>query len=64
MNQQMVRGDVLIDDGPHNLVNGQYFRILFDAPHNRGFNEKKYGMHRAVGWEQAYQLIHENLVIL
>lgn len=61
-NKQMVRGDVLIDDGPHNLVNGQYFRILFDAPHNRGFNEKKYGMYRAVGWEQVYQLIHDNLV--
>lgn len=29
-NKQMVMGDVLIDDGPHNLVNGPYFRILFD----------------------------------
>lgn len=61
-NKQMVMGDVLIDDGPHNLVNGPYFRILFDQPHNRGINEKKYGMYRAVGWEQVYQLIHENLV--
>lgn len=61
-NKQMVKGDVLIDDGPHNLVNGPYFRILFDAPHNRGFDEKKYGMYRAVGWEQVYRLIHENLV--
>ena len=42
-NKQMVMGDVLIDDGPHNLVNGPYFRILFDQPHNRGINEKKYG---------------------
>lgn len=61
-NKQMIKGDVLIDDGPHNLVNGPYFRILFDAPHNRGFDEKKYGMYRAVGWEQVYRLIHENLV--
>ena len=61
-NKQMVMGDVLIDDGPHNLINGPYFRILFDQPHNRGIDEKKYGMHRAVGWEQVYQLIHENLV--
>lgn len=61
-NKQMVRGDVLIDDGPHNLVNGQYFRILFDRPHNRGIDEKKYGMYRATSWEEAYQLIHENLV--
>lgn len=28
-------GDVLIDDGPRNLANGSYFRILFDQPHNR-----------------------------
>lgn len=61
-NKQMIKGDVLIDDGPHNLINGPYFRILFDRPHNRGINEKKYGMYRAVGWEQVYQLIHENLV--
>lgn len=60
--KQMVMGDVLIDDGPHNLVGGRYFRILFDQPHNRGFDEKKYGMCRAVGWEQVYKLIHENLV--
>lgn len=61
-NKQMVTGDVLIDDGPHNLVNGPYFRILFDQPHNRGIDEKKYGMYRATSWEQAYRLIHENLV--
>lgn len=61
-NKQMIKGDVLIDDGPHNLIDGPYFRILFDQPHNRGINEKKYGMYRAVGWEQVYQLIHENLV--
>ena len=61
-NKQMIKGDVLIDDGPHNLINGPYFRILFDQPHNRGINEKKYGMYRAVSWEQVYQLIHENLV--
>lgn len=60
--KQMVVGDVLIDDGPHNLVGGRYFRILFDQPHNRGFNEKKYGIYRAVGWEQVYKLIHENLI--
>lgn len=60
--KQMVMGDVLIDDGPHNLVGGHYFRILFDQPHNRCFDENKYGMYRAVGWEQVYKLIHENLV--
>lgn len=60
--KQMVMGDVLIDNGPHNLIDGPYFRILFDQPHNRGFDEKKYGMYRAVDWKQAYQLIQEHLV--
>lgn len=63
-NKQMVMGDVLIDDSPHNLIGGHYFRILFDQPHNRGFDEKKYGVYRAHGWEQAYQLIHENLIFM
>lgn len=61
--KQMVLGDVLIDDGPHNLVGGRYFRILFDQPHNRGFDEKKYGISRAVGWAEVYRLIHENLIL-
>lgn len=60
--KQMVTGDVLIDDNPCNLVGGRYLRILFDRPHNRRFNEKKHVMYRAVGWEQVYKLIHENLV--
>lgn len=61
-NKQMIMGDVLIDDGPHNLVGGRYFRILFNQPHNRGFNAEKHGMHRAFSWKQVYKLIHENLV--
>lgn len=61
-NKQMVMGDVLIDDGPHNLVIGHYFRILFDQPHNRRFDERKYGIYRAHGWEQVYRLIHDNLI--
>jgi 5'(3')-deoxyribonucleotidase len=36
--KDMIRGDVLIDDGPHNLKNFQGHRILFTAPHNRNIN--------------------------
>lgn len=61
-NKQMVQGDVLIDDGQHNLIGGRYFRILFDRPHNRSFQEKKHGIYRAYTWEQIYRLIHDNLV--
>jgi len=35
--KQMIRGDVMVDDGPHNLEGGRYYKILMDAPHNRGY---------------------------
>ena len=61
--KQMIAGDVLIDDGPHNLIDGNYFRILFDRPHNRGIDEEKYNMHRAHSWKEVYELIHRNLIL-
>lgn len=35
--KQMIRGDVMVDDGPHNLEGGKYYKILMDAPHNRDY---------------------------
>lgn len=32
--KQLVMGDVLIDDAPHNLIGGGYNKFLFDAPYN------------------------------
>lgn len=52
-NKQMIKGDILIDDGPHNLVEGDYSKILFDAPHNRTFDEKTIGAVRVHNWEEA-----------
>lgn len=62
-NKQMIRGDVLIDDGPHNLVGGEYFKILFERPHNLSFPNEKYDMHRVKEWSEVYQLIHNNFPI-
>lgn len=57
-NKQIVQGDILIDDGLHNLVGGKYEKILMTAPHNKGFNqEEKYGIHRVNNWEEAYNLV-------
>ena len=56
--KQMIRGDVMIDDGVHNLVGGDYVKILVDAPYNRSFNEKECGMHRAKNWAEIYELIN------
>lgn len=55
--KQMVRGDVLIDDGPHNLVGGEYAKILFDAPHNRKFNAERAGVIRVKDWNEVREVL-------
>lgn len=57
--KQMILGDVLIDDAPHNLIGGKYKGILFDAPHNRAFCAEKYGMRRVKNWKEIYEVITE-----
>lgn len=55
--KQLVNGDVLVDDGPHNLEGGQYLRVLMDAPHNRAYNTESNGMIRVYNWSEAYDVI-------
>lgn len=57
-NKQMIRGDILIDDAPHNLLEGDYQKILMDAPHNRSFNAELFGVHRANSWREIYRIVH------
>jgi len=55
--KQMIKGDVLVDDGVHNLVGGDYEKILFSAPYNRDFDAEASGMTRVENWEEAYTAI-------
>lgn len=55
--KQLVNGDVLVDDGTHNLEGGQYLRILMDAPHNRAYSAESNGMIRVYNWGEAYGVI-------
>lgn len=58
-NKQMVRGDVLIDDGIHNLIDGDYYKILFTRPHNAWMDDlEKYDIHRADSWDDVDDLVH------
>ena len=50
--KQLIRGDVLIDDAPHNLEGGGYEKILMDAPHNRAYDAEANGMIRVYDWPQ------------
>lgn len=59
-NKQMVRGDILIDDGLHNLVGGEYEKVLMTAPHNKDFSEEEhYGIRRVNNWDEAYNVVCE-----
>ena len=59
--KQMIRGDVLIDDGIHNLEGGAYRKILFTAPHNRFYDAEANGMTRVSTWEEIVNIIdHES----
>lgn len=55
--KQLIKGDVLIDDGTHNLEGGSYFKILMTAPHNRYYDAGKNGMYRVTSWSEAYAAI-------
>ena len=56
-NKQMIRGDVLIDDGVHNLEGGDYIRILMTAPHNRSYDAEANGMIRVSDWAEVEAVI-------
>lgn len=55
--KQLIRGDVLIDDGIHNLEGGEYRKILFTAPHNRFYDAEANGMTRVNTWEEVVEII-------
>lgn len=56
-NKQLINGDILVDDGPHNLVDGNYWKILMDAPHNWNFDAKSIGAFRFTKWDDIYEFI-------
>lgn len=56
--KQLIRGDILIDDAPHNLEGGYYLKLLFDAPHNQSYNTEKENMIRVYNWEEIYYAVN------
>ena len=55
--KQSVYGDILIDDGVHNLLGGSYRKFLFSQPCNMNFNEKEYDITRVYSWKEIYERI-------
>ena len=56
-NKQKISGDILIDDGVHNLIGGNYKKFLFSRPGNRRFNEKEHDIVRVDSWREIYEKI-------
>lgn len=56
-NKHLIRCDIMVDDGPHNLEDNDCVRILFDAPHNKKYDAEANKMKRVHNWEEAYILI-------
>lgn len=54
--KQLVHGDILIDDAPHNLEGGQYMKLLFDAPHNQSYKTEGTDIIRVHNWAEIYKL--------
>lgn len=52
--KQLINGDILVDDGVHNLFGGKYKKILMTAPHNKDYDAKTHGMIRVNNWREAY----------
>ena len=55
--KQLIRGDVLIDDGVHNLEGGDYVKILMTAPHNRNYDAEANDMIRVHTWPEIEDVI-------
>lgn len=58
-NKQLIKGDVLIDDGIHNLEGGDYVKVLMTAPYNRGYDAEGNGMIRVNNWTEIEAVIAE-----
>lgn len=57
LDKHMIKGDILIDDNPLNLVGGDYFGVLFTAPHNIEYDDSSTDIVRVDNWKSAYLII-------
>lgn len=58
-NKQLVKGDYIIDDGVHNLVGHDAFRMLYNTPHNKipASIENELNIFRVFSWKDIYETI-------
>ena len=57
--KQLLKADILVDDGIHNLEGGEYRKILVDAPYNRYYDAEANGMIRVHNWTEIEAAIRK-----
>ena len=57
--KQLLKADVLIDDGVHNHEGGDYKKVLVTAGHNRAYDAEANGMIRADNWQEIERIVAE-----
>lgn len=56
--KDLIRGDVIIDDAPHNLESSHCcVKILVSAPHNKEVNARYCGYIRVSDWDQICSVV-------
>ena len=58
-NKHLIQGDVLIDDGVHNLLGGSYRKILMTGPYNKDFDAEGAGMIRVHNWDEIDAVLRQ-----
>ncbi len=56
-NKQQIDGDVLVDDGVHNLLGGSYKKLLYNQPYNANVDEEKHDIMRVYSWRDVYEKV-------
>lgn len=61
----MIKGDVVIDDGIHNLENrtDDSLKLLFTATHNKSYDAESHGIVRVNNWKEVYKEISKEVQI-
>ena len=55
--KQLIKADVLIDDGIHNLIGGSYAKVLYDTTYNRNVDDEAHGFIRVHNWHEVKEVI-------
>ena len=61
--KDLIDGDVLIDDAPHNFLRERKLNLLMNAPHNKNYDIDKhpYKLIRVKNWCEIYEKINDYL---